>query len=563
MNNKFGFNMVIKHKQAINSIALSLVHKKLRTKALVLELLAAICLLKGGHAIILAAFDNFKQEMRETHRFQTLVNYFTSPQEFQIEFMVACMQFINIVVHSVEDMNFRVALQYEFTALGLDNCLDRLGNHESDELAVQITAYVDNVVDVHDLMEEAETKQAAIDQVADLEEELSRVTERLAETEADAMSRQVAYENRVEDLQRELMHLNQEKQVVEVEYSTLKKTVLSKEEEVKRRQSMMEMKIKDLESENDKLKTASNSSINTVSSGHSSIPPSVTSPSSPAPPPAPAPPPPPGGLRIPGPPPPPGGLKVPGPPPPPATGLSTIKPVIKTINKLPTVQLNTLKPNDINGTFWQTTDDDKIIKQIDFGAFEEAFKLNTAPANSRNRDEKDNSSKTQLNSSKPQLKSLMEHTRVKNVAICKRKLPSMPLEDILNFVNGLDNSALSMEAIELLQRTEPNVDEIKAYKNYKGDLMELTEEDRFMFKLSKVERLGTKLEIMSFMSTFFELLHAIRPRIDAVCLASKSTRNATKFKKILEIILAFGNYMNSSKKGSAYGFKMASLDNLS
>ena len=37
------------------------------------------------------------------------------------------------------------------------------------------------------------------------------------------------------------MHLNQEKQVVEVEYSTLKKTVISKEEEVKRRQSMMEV----------------------------------------------------------------------------------------------------------------------------------------------------------------------------------------------------------------------------------------------------------------------------------------------------------------------------------
>ena len=45
----------------------------------------------------------------------------------------------------------------------------------------------------------------------------------------------------MEDLQRELMHLNQEKQVVEVEYSTLKKSVLSKEEEVKRRQSMMEV----------------------------------------------------------------------------------------------------------------------------------------------------------------------------------------------------------------------------------------------------------------------------------------------------------------------------------
>merc|ERR550517_1288293 len=177
MNNKFGFNMVIKHKQAINSIALSLIHKKLRTKALVLELLAAICLLKGGHNIILSAFDHFKQEMRETHRFETLVNYFTSPQEFQIEFMVACMQFINIVVHSVEDMNFRVALQYEFTHLGLDECLERLRNHDSDELAVQVSAYLDNEFDVAALMEEAELKGQAMEQVADLEEELAGVRE--------------------------------------------------------------------------------------------------------------------------------------------------------------------------------------------------------------------------------------------------------------------------------------------------------------------------------------------------------------------------------------------------
>ena len=35
-------------------------------------------------------------------------------------------------------MNFRVALQYEFTYLGLDECLEHLKNHESDELAVQV-----------------------------------------------------------------------------------------------------------------------------------------------------------------------------------------------------------------------------------------------------------------------------------------------------------------------------------------------------------------------------------------------------------------------------------------
>lgn len=31
-----------------------------RTKTLVLELLAAICLVSGGHQMILSAFDNFK-----------------------------------------------------------------------------------------------------------------------------------------------------------------------------------------------------------------------------------------------------------------------------------------------------------------------------------------------------------------------------------------------------------------------------------------------------------------------------------------------------------------------
>lgn len=36
-----------------------------RTKALVLELLAAVCLVRGGHEIILAAFDHFKEVKKD------------------------------------------------------------------------------------------------------------------------------------------------------------------------------------------------------------------------------------------------------------------------------------------------------------------------------------------------------------------------------------------------------------------------------------------------------------------------------------------------------------------
>lgn len=107
-----------------------------RTKALVLELLAAICLVKGGHEIILSAFDNFKEVCSERRRFTTLMAYFTQYDSFHIEFMVACMQFVNIVVHSVEDMNFRVHLQYEFTKLGLDEYLEKLRHTESEDLQV-------------------------------------------------------------------------------------------------------------------------------------------------------------------------------------------------------------------------------------------------------------------------------------------------------------------------------------------------------------------------------------------------------------------------------------------
>ena len=137
----------------------------------------------------------------------------------------------------------------------------------------------------------------------------------------------------------------------------------------------------------------------------------------------------------------------------------------------------------MSGTFWYTTNDEKIINEIDFSAFEEAFKLNPVPMNkTKGREETDQSNPRISTIKTPQLKSLMEHTRLKNVAIVKRRLPAMSLEEIIVAVNNLDNSALSMDAIELLQRTEPNTDEIKAYRefsNQKKDIMELTEEDRY------------------------------------------------------------------------------------
>lgn len=64
MNTKHGLNLVMLKQEAINAIALSLKHKSLRTKGMVLELLAAVCLVQGSHQLILKAFDNFKEVLK-------------------------------------------------------------------------------------------------------------------------------------------------------------------------------------------------------------------------------------------------------------------------------------------------------------------------------------------------------------------------------------------------------------------------------------------------------------------------------------------------------------------
>jgi len=54
--------------------------------------------------------------------------------------------------------------------------LQKLRDTESDRLPVQVNAYLDNTIDVQSLLEDSDTKTAALDRVAELEEALSFVS---------------------------------------------------------------------------------------------------------------------------------------------------------------------------------------------------------------------------------------------------------------------------------------------------------------------------------------------------------------------------------------------------
>lgn len=54
--------------------------------------------------------------------------------------------------------------------------------------------------------------------------------------------------------------------------------------------------------------------------------------------------------------------------------------------------------------------------------------------------------------------------------------------------------------------------------------------------------------------------HICLQQVHAIISAASMVKNSAKLRRILEVILAFGNYLNSSKRGPAYGFKLQSLD---
>ncbi|XP_020947268.1 formin-like protein 3 isoform X5 [Sus scrofa] len=559
MNYQYGFNLVMSHPHAVNEIALSLNNKNPRTKALVLELLAAVCLVRGGHEIILAAFDNFKEVCKELHRFEKLMEYFRN-EDSNIDFMVACMQFINIVVHSVEDMNFRVHLQYEFTKLGLEEFLQSR-HTESEKLQVQIQAYLDNVFDVGGLLEDAETKNVALEKVEELEEHVSHLTEKLLDLENENMMRVAELEKQLLQREKELESIKETYENTSHQVHTLRRLIKEKEEAFQRR-CHLEPGARGLESVgSEALARVGPAELN------EGVPPSDLDLLAPAPPPEEALPlPPPPAPPLPPPPPPLPDKCPPAPPLPGAApsvvltvGLSAIriKKPIKTKFRLPVFNWTALKPNQISGTVFSELDDEKILEDLDLDKFEELFKTKAqGPALdlicSKNKTAQKAASKV----------TLLEANRAKNLAITLRKA-GHSAEEICRAIHTFDLQTLPVDFVECLMRFLPTEAEVKLLRQYERErqpLEELAAEDRFMLLFSKVERLTQRMAGMAFLGNFQDNLQMLTPQLNAIIAASASVKSSQKLKQMLEIILALGNYMNSSKRGAVYGFKLQSLD---
>lgn len=138
----------------------------------------------------------------------------------------------------------------------------------------------------------------------------------------------------------------------------------------------------------------------------------------------------------------------------------------------------------------------------------------------------------------------------------------MKNEELGKAIADLNLQKLTGEQAEILLRCLPTAEEVASLQKHSKELDKLSEGDRFLYFLSTVERCETKLKLLIFMENYRDSIQNLQPQINSILTASGSIRSSVKLKKILEAILAFGNYMNSAKRGGAYGFKLSALDRL-
>uniref|UniRef100_A0A8C9VGS7 Dishevelled associated activator of morphosis 2 n=1 Tax=Scleropages formosus TaxID=113540 RepID=A0A8C9VGS7_SCLFO len=280
-------------------------------------------------------------------------------------------------------------------------------------------------------------------------------------------------------------------------------------------------------------------------------------------PPPPPPPPPPGG-----PPPPPGAppLFTPGAPPPPGPpgppAFSTGPPLrTKSIpqpsHPLKSFNWSKLGENKINGTIWHDIDDLRAFKILDLKEIEKMF-------SAYQRQQKETGSMDDLYMSTRKVKelSVIDGRRAQNCVILLSKL-KMSNEEIRRAILEMDErEELAKDMLEQLLKFVPEKSDVDLLEEHKHELERMARADRFLFEMSRIDHYQQRLQALFFKKKFAERVMEAKPKVEAILSASREVTRSKRLTQTLEVVLAFGNFMNKGQRGNAYGFKVSSLNKI-
>uniref|UniRef100_A0A7N5ZRD7 Dishevelled associated activator of morphogenesis 1b n=1 Tax=Anabas testudineus TaxID=64144 RepID=A0A7N5ZRD7_ANATE len=620
MNNSQGRAHVLSHSESINIIAQSLATENVKTKVAVLEIMGAVCLVPGGHKKILQAMLHYQRFACERTRFQTLINDLdrsTGRYRDEVNLKTAIMSFINAVLSQgagEESLEFRIHLRYEFLMLGIQPVIDKLRSHENSTLDRHLD-YFEMLRNEDELALSKRFESVHIDtksatQVFDLIRKKMNLTDayphfmsvlhhcllmphkRSGNTVQywlllDRIVQQMVLQNdkghdpdvtplenfNVKNVVRMLVNENEVKQWKEQaekmrkEHHELQQKFEKKEREcdakTQEKEDMMQTlnKMKEkLEKESTEHKnvkqqvselTARLHELSTVCSFAGICPPPPPPPGGMMPPPPP-PPPPPGG-----PPPPPGLAPFIGAPPPPGAPLGPSlkkKNIPQPCNPLKSFNWSKLAENKLEGTVWMEVDDAKVFKILDLEDIEKTF-------SAYQRQQKEAEDDT-LSSKKVKELSVIDGRRAQNCNILLSRL-KLSNEEIKRAILTMDEQEdLPKDMLEQLLKFVPEKSDVDLLEEHKHELDRMAKPDRFLYEMSRINHYQQRLQSLYFKKKFTERIAEIKPKVEALAKASKDILHSKNLKQLLEVVLAFGNYMNKGQRGNAYGFKVSSLNKI-
>uniref|UniRef100_UPI00358FAF50 protein diaphanous homolog 2-like isoform X2 n=1 Tax=Myxine glutinosa TaxID=7769 RepID=UPI00358FAF50 len=623
MNNKYGLMRMLGEELGILLLARAVHPSYPPMMADALKLLSALCIVEEDESIherILEALTQCAEE-DSRERFGYIVEGLALWQSIHLK--VGCMQLINALLTSVDELDFRLHLRSEFMRCGLADTLQELKDLENDELDVQLRVFEENREDDFvELSHRYEDIRFELDDAQEVWQVLwNLVRDTAAEPYLLSMMQHLLlirgdyfirpqYYKLIEECVSQIVlrrngadpdfrhgkrfQLDVEHLIdvlvdkAKVEESQVKATELAKQldfeltarqelqAQLQRRESELEARLKELEVENQCLRE------------QASHPPGSAVPGPPPPPPLPGgippPPPLPGGIPpppplpgafIPPPPPPLPGVSVPpppplppgAPPPPPLFGMPPpmaelpfgLKPKKKYQPGLPTKRINWSKIRP------RDMAESCFWTRVEEQKFDNPDLLAKVAlcfsSNSRAKKDEDENEEKKPTSNKKKVKELrvLEPKIAQNLSIFLGSF-RMPYEEIRSIILSVDKERITESMIQSLLNQLPEQSQLSSLASLKEEFEVLCEAEQFAIVIGAVKCLKPRLESILFRLQFEEQVSNVKPQVVAVTATCEELRRSEAFARLLGLVLFLGNYMNAgSRNAQTFGFDISFL----
>ncbi|XP_064218721.1 protein diaphanous homolog 2 isoform X3 [Aotus nancymaae] len=617
MNNKFGLQRILGDERSLLLLARAIDPKQPNMMTEIVKILSAICIVGEENILdkLLGAITT-AAERNNRERFSPIVEGLENQEALQLQ--VACMQFINALVTSPYELDFRIHLRNEFLRSGLKTMLPDLKEKENDELDIQLKVFDENKED--DLTELSHRLNDIRAEMDDMNEVYHLLYNMLKDTAAenyflsilqhfllirnDYYIRPQYYKIIEECVSQIVLHCSgmdpdfKYRQRLDIDFTHLIDSCVNKakveeseqkaaefskkfdEEFTARQEAQAELqkrdeKIKELEAEIQQLRTQAQ-----VPSSSSRIPGPPPPPPLPGagPPPPPPPPPLPGGAPPPPPPPPPlpgmAGIPPPppllfgGPPPPPPLGgiprppgLSVDLPygmkqkkIYKPEVSMKRINWSKVEPTELSENCFWLKVKEDKFENPDLFA-KLALNFATQIKVQKNAETLEEK-KTVPTKKKVKELRILDPKTAQNLSIFLGSY-RMPYEEIRNMILEVNEDMLSEALIQNLVKHLPEQKILNELAELKDEYDDLCEPEQFGVVMSSVKMLQPRLSSILFKLTFEEHVNNIKPSIIAVTLACEELKKSESFNRLLELVLLVGNYMNSgSRNAQSLGFKI-------